>query len=62
MRAHLLRIAILLITFALGVGLVMTGRYIERGGVERADLPEQKPFVLVVKKRVISSESINTCH
>ena len=62
MKAYLLRITILLITFALGVGTVMTGRYVQSGGVERADFSNQKPFVLVVRKRVDSSGPRNTCY
>ncbi len=62
MKIYLLRMIVLLVTFALGVGVVMTGHYIKTGGVERADLPNQKTFVLVVRKRVENSGSINSCH
>jgi len=62
MKAYLLRMTVLLITFALGVGSAVTVRDTERGGVGRADSPNQKPFVLVVRKRVDSPAPRNACY
>jgi hypothetical protein len=62
MKVYLLRITVLLITFALGVAMVMAERYVRKGGVQRADFSNQKLFILVVIKRVNSSELRNACH
>ena len=61
MQAYLPRIVVLLITFALGVGLTMTGRYVQRGGAAGADIEDQKPFVFAVRRRADSSGPANTC-
>ena len=62
MKNHLLRIVVLLITFALGVGAVVTGRYVRGGGVGRADLSNQNPFFLVVRKRADNLGVRTACH
>jgi len=62
MKAYLLRMTILLITFATGVGTVLTGRYVQSGGVERADTSNQKPFVLVIRKRADNARPRNNCY
>ncbi len=62
MKSYLVRIIVLLIAFALGIAVTMAGRFIRSGGVERIGYPDQKPFVLVIKKRVTASELNTACH
>jgi len=61
MKAFLPRIVVLLVTFALGVGVTVTGRFIQGGGAVSTDLSDQKPFVFAVRKRADNSGSRQTC-
>ena len=61
MKARLVRVIVLLSTFALGVGLASAGRYVQRGGVSGAAVEDQKPFVFVVRKRADSSGPRDAC-
>jgi hypothetical protein len=61
MKVYLLRIVVLLFTFALGVGMAITGRYIQRDETGRAEFSNQKPFVLVIKKRANGSAPTSAC-
>lgn len=62
MKSYLPRLIVLLVAFTLGVTVAVVGRYIQSGGAERTDHPDQKPFVLIIKKRANSSGSTTACH
>ena len=62
MKGYLLRIIVLLIAFALGVSITLVGGFNQRGRVQQIRIPDQKPFVLVVRKRMTTSELSNSCH
>ncbi len=62
MKNYLLRMIVLLVAFSLGIAVSMLGRYSERGGVARIDDSDQKPFVLVIRKRARGTGSNAACH